>query len=275
MPLSWPIAPWAPPGQPGTGPSLDPWPSTSFRVRTRAASPCARAAAGQQTAAAGAAGIVGAMLIEPEGVASARRRPGVLHQLNHQAGRHGHQYRKGQRPIGAREKRRHHPREPDLGGLGSDGAERHDRRHERRWDRRAGHLTQGHGGQRYVKDGGRGGRVQRVHGRERRGAGGHDHEHIAGQFLGGVRGVNKGTGDSGIGVYGSQNGSGFGVYGFAPSGDGVVGESSNGAGVRGTAFSGGYGNWLPRATGRSSVSATSVRPARSRPWSRPGTATVT
>src|SRR5262249_24761361 len=33
----------------------------------------------------------------------------------------------------------------------------------------------------------------------------------------GVRGINKGTGDSGIGVYGSQNGSGFGVYGFTPS----------------------------------------------------------
>ena len=44
----------------------------------------------------------------------------------------------------------------------------------------------------------------------------------------GVRGINSGTGSYGIGVWGSQAGSGYGVYGTAPTGFGVVGESASG-----------------------------------------------
>lgn len=52
----------------------------------------------------------------------------------------------------------------------------------------------------------------------------------AGGFSAGVRGINEGTGGNGIGVYGSQNGSGWGVYGFTPDGIGVYGNSSTGTG---------------------------------------------
>ena len=62
-----------------------------------------------------------------------------------------------------------------------------------------------------------------------------------GGFSAGVRGVNNGTDGTGVGVYGSQAGSGFGVYGFATSGEGVVGESGDSVGVHGTAAAGGYG----------------------------------
>lgn len=48
-----------------------------------------------------------------------------------------------------------------------------------------------------------------------------------------VRGINAGTGSNGYGVYGSQNGSGMGVFGYAPSGRGVYGLSSTGTGVFG------------------------------------------
>jgi hypothetical protein len=54
----------------------------------------------------------------------------------------------------------------------------------------------------------------------------------------GVSGVNNGTGGSGIGVSGTQNGSGYGVFGFSPSGLGVFGESSNGTGVLGSSGGG-------------------------------------
>ena len=58
----------------------------------------------------------------------------------------------------------------------------------------------------------------------------------------GVRGINDGTGGHGIGVYGSQAGSGWGVYGTTPAGVGVYGESETGTGVRGISNSpGGYG----------------------------------
>jgi hypothetical protein len=50
----------------------------------------------------------------------------------------------------------------------------------------------------------------------------------------GIRGINNGTGGSGIGVWGSQAGFGFGVYGFAPSGRGVYGVSTTGTGVLGS-----------------------------------------
>jgi hypothetical protein len=48
-----------------------------------------------------------------------------------------------------------------------------------------------------------------------------------------VRGVNHGTGASGIGVYGQQNGSGYGVYGSTPNGRGVAGFSNSWQGVYG------------------------------------------
>ena len=54
-----------------------------------------------------------------------------------------------------------------------------------------------------------------------------------GGYSAGVRGENKGTGNNGIGVIGSQNGSGWGVYGTAPSGRGVYGTSTSGTGVYG------------------------------------------
>ncbi|MBD8082890.1 beta strand repeat-containing protein [Chryseobacterium caseinilyticum] len=47
-----------------------------------------------------------------------------------------------------------------------------------------------------------------------------------GGFSSAVRGINNGTGGLGIGVWGSQNGSGWGVYGVSPTGLGVYGNSS-------------------------------------------------
>ncbi len=53
-----------------------------------------------------------------------------------------------------------------------------------------------------------------------------------GGFSSGVRGINNGTGGLGVGVWGSQNGSGWGVYGVTPNGLGVYGNASaNGTGV--------------------------------------------
>ncbi|HMI03668.1 MAG TPA: hypothetical protein VK541_14390, partial [Pedobacter sp.] len=51
-----------------------------------------------------------------------------------------------------------------------------------------------------------------------------------GGFSSAVRGINNGTGGLGIGVWGSQSGSGWGVYGVTPTGLGVYGNSS-GAGT--------------------------------------------
>lgn len=47
-----------------------------------------------------------------------------------------------------------------------------------------------------------------------------------GGFSTGVRGANAGTGGLGVGVWGSQDGSGWGVYGNTPNGLGVYGNSS-------------------------------------------------
>jgi hypothetical protein len=47
-----------------------------------------------------------------------------------------------------------------------------------------------------------------------------------GGFSSAVRGINNGTGGLGIGMWGSHNGSGWGVYGVTPSGIGVYGNSS-------------------------------------------------
>lgn len=59
----------------------------------------------------------------------------------------------------------------------------------------------------------------------------------------GVRGINDGTGGLGIGVWGSQAGSGWGVYGSSASGIGVYGTTSGAGslGVDGTGQTGVYG----------------------------------
>jgi hypothetical protein len=54
----------------------------------------------------------------------------------------------------------------------------------------------------------------------------------------GVLGQNNGTGGLGIGVYGSQAGSGWGVYGTTPSGIGMYGYSGAGTGVQGGSSTG-------------------------------------
>ena len=60
-----------------------------------------------------------------------------------------------------------------------------------------------------------------------------------GGFSAAVRGVNAGTGGLGIGVWGSQDGSGWGVYGVTPTGLGVYGNSSGaGTGVYANSNSG-------------------------------------
>ncbi len=53
-----------------------------------------------------------------------------------------------------------------------------------------------------------------------------------------VRGYNSATNAHGYGVWGSQAGSGTGVYGSSPSGKGVWGASTSGIGVRGQSTSG-------------------------------------
>lgn len=59
-----------------------------------------------------------------------------------------------------------------------------------------------------------------------------------GSLSAGVRGINRSTSGLGIGVYGSQDGSGWGVYGLAAAGRGVFGSSTSGVGVRGSSSSG-------------------------------------
>lgn len=55
---------------------------------------------------------------------------------------------------------------------------------------------------------------------------------LPGGFSSGIRGINNGTGGLGVGVWGSQAGSGWGVYGVTPNGLGVYGNASaNGTGV--------------------------------------------
>lgn len=64
-----------------------------------------------------------------------------------------------------------------------------------------------------------------------------------GGFSAAVKGVNNGTGGLGIGVWGGQAGSGWGVYGTAPNGIGVNGTSTAGTGVFGTSVSGNAGSF--------------------------------
>tara|TARA_R110002073_G_scaffold336260_2_gene531532 strand:+ start:83567 stop:85153 length:1587 start_codon:yes stop_codon:yes gene_type:complete len=49
----------------------------------------------------------------------------------------------------------------------------------------------------------------------------------------GVRGENNGTGFNGMGIYGSHEGFGYGVYGTSPGGIGVLGNTENGFGLWG------------------------------------------
>jgi hypothetical protein len=67
-----------------------------------------------------------------------------------------------------------------------------------------------------------------------------------GSYSAGVRGHNNGTGGLGIGVWGSQDGSGWGVYGECPDGTGVYGSSTDGIGVRGHSDSGYAGYFTGR-----------------------------
>jgi len=60
----------------------------------------------------------------------------------------------------------------------------------------------------------------------------------AGGSSAGVKGLNDGTGGSGIGVWGEQHGSGFGVYGYCPSGRAVYGLSVGGNGIHGVSTNG-------------------------------------
>ena len=62
-----------------------------------------------------------------------------------------------------------------------------------------------------------------------------------GAFSAALRGINNGTGGLGIGVWGSQNGSGWGVYGTSVSGIGVNGTSTSGPGVFGFSNTGNAG----------------------------------
>ncbi len=59
-----------------------------------------------------------------------------------------------------------------------------------------------------------------------------------GGFSAALRGINNGTGGLGIGVWGSQAGSGWGVYGTADGGIGVNGSANSGIGINGTSNSG-------------------------------------
>ncbi|MCD6063728.1 MAG: hypothetical protein K0R82_1639 [Flavipsychrobacter sp.] len=59
-----------------------------------------------------------------------------------------------------------------------------------------------------------------------------------GGFSSAVRGINNGTSNLGIGVYGSQAGSGWGMYGTSPDGLGVYGNTTTGIGLVGNSNSG-------------------------------------
>jgi len=63
-----------------------------------------------------------------------------------------------------------------------------------------------------------------------------------------VRGVNNGTGGAGMGVYGSQAGSGWGVHGTCPDGRGVYGQSDNA-----------YGGYFTGAENNGTVAALAVQ----------------
>jgi hypothetical protein len=81
-----------------------------------------------------------------------------------------------------------------------------------------------------------------------------------GGYSAGVRGVNTGTGGTGIGVAGLHQQSGWGVYGHAPTGYGVVGEIDNagggGAAIRAAYTGDSVGPALEISNGRIRVAGT-------------------
>lgn len=74
-----------------------------------------------------------------------------------------------------------------------------------------------------------------------------------GGFASAVRGINNGTGGLGIGMWGSHNGSGWGVYGVTP----------NGLGVYGNASAAGYGVYANSNTGTGLYGTSTNGPAAS------------
>ncbi len=74
-----------------------------------------------------------------------------------------------------------------------------------------------------------------------------------GGFSAGVRGINNGTSGLGIGVYGSQNGSGWGVYGTTPGGIGVHGSTNTGFGMYGLSNGSGTGVYGISSTGNAGL----------------------
>ncbi|WP_317126760.1 hypothetical protein [Chitinophaga silvatica] len=90
-----------------------------------------------------------------------------------------------------------------------------------------------------------------------------------GSYSSGLRGINNGTGGLGIGVYGSQAGSGWGVFGVTPSGSGVMGQSTgsgygvysqsnSGIGLYSTSSTGGAGYFTNTNNANTSVNLTST-----------------
>jgi hypothetical protein len=78
-----------------------------------------------------------------------------------------------------------------------------------------------------------------------------------------VRGEHEGNGSNGIGVWGSQNGSGWGVYGSTPSGRGVFGHatgtSGSNYGVRGQSDSASGYDFYAGGAGTDYGSSSSIR----------------
>ncbi|RFS17722.1 tail fiber domain-containing protein [Emticicia sp. C21] len=73
-----------------------------------------------------------------------------------------------------------------------------------------------------------------------------------GIYTAAVRGENKGTNDKGIGVWGSHDGGGWGVFGSSETGMGTVGRSMNGIGLNGISLNG-SGLVTESATGNAAV----------------------
>jgi hypothetical protein len=99
-----------------------------------------------------------------------------------------------------------------------------------------------------------------------------------GSFSAAVRGQNNGTGNLGIGVSGSQAGSGWGVYGQCPSGVGVFGDGGSGTGVRGDGTTGVSGTGTsPTGAGvlaGNTAGGTALQVNGTASFTRSGTATV-
>ena len=70
----------------------------------------------------------------------------------------------------------------------------------------------------------------------------------AGGYSAGIRGHNASTTGSGIGIYGTHAGSGWGIYGYSPDGRGLYGNSGSGEGVRGYSLNG-IGGYFSSSTG--------------------------